>query len=149
MSTRGSTPDGPLWMAKDADRAKVQTIIANHPELTTRIAEVPVARFIRPLMVEDRSEGRRVDVSISYENSAGVPVEVEYRGRLPCTAPAKRNGHTMGHSAHAVAVALDLERFGTGEGPASQSVVNPSAWTGFSACTASGTSSSRPRAASP
>lgn len=111
---RIQTPDGPLWMAKDADLAKVQTIVADHPELTARIAEVPLERLIRPLAVDDRSEGRRVDVSISYKNSAGVPVEVEYRGRLPRTAPAKRNGHTMGHSAHAVAVALDLERFGTG-----------------------------------
>jgi hypothetical protein len=111
---RVQTPQGPLWMAKDADMAKVQTIIADHPELGTRIAEVPVQRFVRPVQVEDRTEGRRIDVSIAYENSAGEPVSVQYRGKLPGKPPPKRNGHTMGHSAHAVAVALDLERFGTG-----------------------------------
>lgn len=111
---RVQTPDGPLWMAKDANRDKVQTIVADHPELQSRIAEVPVQRFVRPLRVEDRSEGRRIDVSLSYINSDGDPVSVDYRGRLPRKAPPKRNGHTMGHSAHAVAVALDLERFGTG-----------------------------------
>ena len=111
---RVQTPDGPLWMAKDADMAKVQTIIADHSELGSRIAEVPVSRFVRPVEVEDRSDGRRVDVRLAYENSAGAPVTVTYRGRLPRKPPPKRNGHTMGHSAHAVAVALDLERFGTG-----------------------------------
>lgn len=111
---RVQTPDGPLWLAKDADATKVQTIVADHPELDTRLAEVPVDRFIRPVVVQDRSEDRRVDVTLEYDNSDGEPVRVSYRGKVPKKPPPDRNGNTMGHSARVVSVALDLERFGIG-----------------------------------
>ncbi len=111
---RVQTPDGPVWLAKDADADKVQTIVGAHPELDTRLAEVPVDRFIRPVEVDDRTEGRNVDLTLSYVNSHGEPVHVSYRGRLPKKPPPERNGNTMGHSARVVSVALDLERFGFG-----------------------------------
>ncbi|MFT5680142.1 MAG: hypothetical protein ACI8RZ_001047 [Myxococcota bacterium] len=111
---RLDTPDGPVWMAKDADRALVQTVVADLDHIDRWAAEVAVPRQSGVVEVEDRSEGRITDVTLRYTNTNGEPVEVEVRAKMPKRAPSKRNGSTMGHSAGAVAVVLDLERFGHG-----------------------------------
>jgi hypothetical protein len=111
---RIQTPTGPVWLAKDADTSLVQTIVADLPDLESRIAEVPVPRQISPVVVDDRSEGRNVDVTLDYTNTEGEPVHVSYQGTVPKKPPPKRNGNTMGHSRHAVAVVLDLARMGVG-----------------------------------
>lgn len=100
-------------MAKDARPDGVQSIVAQAPALDSLIAEVPVPRHERSLQVEDRSDGRRVDVRLAYVNADGEPVEVEVIGRMPQRPPRRRNGSTMGHSRQAVQAVLDLERFGT------------------------------------
>jgi hypothetical protein len=111
---RLDTPEGPLWMAKDANRALVQTVVAPLEDIERWAAEVAVPRQSGPVEVEDRSEGRVTDVTLRYTNTHGEPVEVAVRARMPRKPPKLRNGSTMGHSAGAVAVVLDLERFGHG-----------------------------------
>lgn len=106
-------PDGPVWVAKDADQAGVQTITSSLPALDSWLPEVPVRRVQAPLEVTDRSEGNQIDITLAYTNPAGEPVEVQAKGRMPKRPPGKRNGNTMGHSRDIVAAVLDLERFGS------------------------------------
>ncbi len=107
---RIDTPEGHLWMAKDSDRAGVQTIIADLPDLDTVLAEVPVPRKRGAVVVQDDSEGEDIKLRLSYDNPDGEPVIAEYAGRMPAKPPRQRNGNTMGHSQHAVAVVLDISR---------------------------------------
>ena len=111
---RLDTPDGPIWMAKDADQQFVQTVIAELDDIEQWAAEVAVPRQVGVVEVEDRSEGRITDITLRYTNINGDPVEVEVRSKMPKKPPKLRNGSTMGHSQQAVAVILDLERFGHG-----------------------------------
>lgn len=110
---RIDTPEGHLWMAKDSDRAGVQTIIADLPDLDTVLAEVPVPRKRGAVVVQDDSEGEDIKLRLSYDNPDGEPVIAEYAGRMPAKPPRQRNGNTMGHSQHAVAVVLDISRMGS------------------------------------
>lgn len=106
-------PDGPLWLAKDSRAGTlVQGIVADLPDIETWLPEVPVPRQRGSIQVDDRSQGRRVELRLAYENLDGQQVEVEVRGKLPRRPPGRRNGSTMGHSAQAAAVALDLQRMG-------------------------------------
>jgi len=109
---RVSTPDGPLWLAKDSRTDRVQIITTDRADATSILANVPVPRRVAPLSVVDRSAGRRVDVRLETSTPAGEPVVVEARGRLPSRPPGARNGNTMGHSHQAVAAALDIARMG-------------------------------------
>lgn len=111
---RLDTPAGPVWMAKDADRQLVQTVVADLEGIESWAAEAAVPRQAGPVEVEDRSEGRITDLTLRYTNTNGEPVEVEVRAKMPRRPPGKRNGSTMGHSRGAVAAVLDLERFGHG-----------------------------------
>ncbi len=111
---RLDTPEGPVWMAKDADRQLVQTVVADLDGIDQWAAEAAVPRQAGAVDVEDRSAGRVTDLTLRYTNTNGEPVEVEVRARMPRRPPGKRNGSTMGHSQGAVAAVLDLERFGHG-----------------------------------
>ena len=91
---RVSTPTGPVWLAKDADTRRVQTIVSDLPDLGALAPEVPIERFERPMTVQDRSEGDHIDMELGYTNSKGQPVKVSYRERMAL-----------------VAVVLDLSRF--------------------------------------
>ncbi len=106
-------PAGPLWLAKDSRAGTlVQSIVADLPDIDTWLPEVPVPRKQGAVDVIDHSEGRDVDVTLAYTNMDGDAVQVHVQGRVKKRPPGKRNGSTMGHSAQAVAVVLDLERFG-------------------------------------
>ena len=111
---RLDTPDGPVWMAKDADRQLVQTVVADLDAIEQWAPEAAVPRQQGAVAVEDRSTGRITDVTLRYTNTAGEPVEVSVRAKMPKKPPRLRNGSTMGHSQQAVAAVLDLERFGHG-----------------------------------
>jgi len=122
---RIQTPNGPLWIAKDSDKNGVQTVMVDEKSLEqvsglsgatalqALVAETPVPRKMGEMVVEDRSTDQRVDLHLAYDNPAGQPVEVWYRGKLPSVSPRLRNGSTMGHSQQTVAAVLDLERFKT------------------------------------
>ncbi len=107
---RVQTPDGPVWLAKDALSAtRLQSIVADLPDLDQWVPELPIARKAWPLRVEDRSAGDWLDLDLAYENLEGEPVRVHYEGRSPRTRPQRRrNGNTMGHSASVVMAVLDI-----------------------------------------
>lgn len=106
---RIATPDGPLWLAKDARAGtKEQSIVADLPDLDAWLPEVPVVRRAGPVQVDDRSTADSLDVQLRYTNLDGQPVEVSYAGPMPKGPAAKRNTSTMGHSAGEVAAVLDL-----------------------------------------
>ncbi len=113
---RLATPDGPLWLAKDARSSTMaQSIVADIDDLRSWWPELPVARRAYPLIVEDRSTGELVDVSLSYENIDGQSVEITYRGKPPHSLQRLRNGSTMGHSVDQVMAVLDLSHRDFGE----------------------------------
>jgi hypothetical protein len=115
---RIETADGPLWLAKDARCVRApggtdcvrleQTIVADLDEVQTWLPEVPVPRARGVVAVDDRSTGRDLDLDLSYTNIDGDPVTVSFQARRPSKRLAKRNGHTMGHSAHVLMPVLDL-----------------------------------------
>lgn len=115
---RVDLPDGALWLAKDSRSGSlVQGIVADLDDIDTWLPEVPVPRRQGVVQVEgegaQKGDGRRVDLRIAYENLDGQQVQVEVRGTVKKKPPPRRNGSTMGHSAQAAAVALDLQRFGS------------------------------------
>jgi len=79
------TPDGPLWLAKDAqeNEALEQTLVANASEPYEMMPEIPVLRKSYPLEVIDHSTDETIDVTISYENFIGEKV-VFYRRKSGC-----------------------------------------------------------------
>ncbi len=103
------TPQGPRWLAKDADQATLsQTLVADLPELEAWMPEVPVPRLCRPLQVHDRSTTDQIDVALAYDNPRGQPTEIHYVGPAPFSPERRRNGSTMGHSRDALIAVLDL-----------------------------------------
>jgi hypothetical protein len=111
---RITTPDGPLWLAKDADAQGRQAIVAEVPDIREWLPEVPVPRYARPLTVTDRSGPDGIDVAFAYNNPKDQAVEVRYRGPWPTKPSQPRNGNTMGHSADTLAALLDLHLFHPG-----------------------------------
>lgn len=106
---RVQTPDGPLWLCKDSRAGSLeQVIVSDHPQVEHLLPEVPLKRLRHPVEVEDRSEGRWLDLSIRYVDPDRMPVSVTYRGRAPKGPVGKRNSSTMGHSRDAVLAALDV-----------------------------------------
>jgi hypothetical protein len=106
---RISTPQGPVWLCKDARAGTLdQSIVADIEDIEGWLPEVPVPRRSYPVQVVDRSSDDRLDLELSYENIDGHPVRVTYQGSPPKTRQKKRNGSTMGHSKATVLAVLDL-----------------------------------------
>ncbi len=106
---RVTTPDGPLWLAKDArEETLEQSIVAERDGLDDWLPEVTVRRKWSRVRVDDRSTDRQIDVAISYENLDGEETQVTWRSPHPSRLERLRNTSTMGHSRDAFLVALDL-----------------------------------------
>ncbi len=106
---RITTPNGPLWVAKDARESTMsQSLVADVPDLAAWMPEIPLPRKSSPVQVVDASTEDWLDLAIDYENIDGEPVSVRYEGKPPRTLQTKRNGSTFGHSRDHVLVALDL-----------------------------------------
>jgi hypothetical protein len=105
-------PDRSLWVAKDANTDRVQTIVADIPFIQSWVPEVPVERFSRPLIVDDQSTADWLDLSFSYRNPDDQQVDIHVEGKPPTKPSPHRNGNTMGHSRDSVAALLDLHLFG-------------------------------------
>jgi len=112
-------PTGAIWLAKDARREvctaseslpRRQSIVTDDERLARWIPEVPIERKVSPVNVVDRSSGKNLDLTITYTNLDGEPVEVRYEGPAPGKTLKKRNSSTMGHSADALFAVLDLPR---------------------------------------
>lgn len=108
---RLDTPHGNFWIAKDSDPTGRQTIVADIPDLNTWLPEIPAPRYERALRVADNSDGKAIDVCVSYTNPRDEAVEACASGSMPEKPPKKRNGNTMGHSRDVVAAVLDIDRF--------------------------------------
>ena len=111
---RVDLPSGPIWLAKDADAAGNQGIVADLPDIEAWLPEVPAPRVAGPLVVTDNSTAHTADLRFAYTNPDGDPVVVTYVGPLPTEPSKPRNGNTMGHSRAAVAALLDLHLFRMG-----------------------------------
>ncbi|MFN7144123.1 MAG: hypothetical protein ACK4YP_10125 [Myxococcota bacterium] len=111
---RVDLPTGPLWLAKDADAAGNQGIVADLPDIEAWLPEVPAPRVAGTLEVTDRSTATDADLRFAYTNPKGEPVVVTYKGPMPTEPSKPRNGNTMGHSKSAVAALLDLHLFRPG-----------------------------------
>jgi hypothetical protein len=106
---RLSTPDGPLWIMKDAIEPSLeQSIIANIPEVETWLPEIPVKRKYYPVEVQDKSTDQWLNLDFKYENRSGELCEIHYEGKPPTKKQPKRNGSTMGHSKDQLIAVLDL-----------------------------------------
>ncbi|MCB9680170.1 MAG: hypothetical protein H6733_01760 [Alphaproteobacteria bacterium] len=106
---RVATPDGPLWLCKDAtDGTLEQTIVADHPDLHAIAPEIPLARTRSDVRVDDRSTPTWLDLDVRYTARDGTAVHVHYEGPPPAGPQRWRNSSTMGHSRDQVLVVLDV-----------------------------------------
>jgi len=106
---RLQTPQGPLWVVKEARRGTLdQTLIADLPEIDQWLPELPLQRRYQPVEVQDRSTSKELDISFRYQNIDGHPATLDYRGPWPKERLSKRNGSTMGHSRRQAMAVLDL-----------------------------------------
>jgi len=103
------TPEGPIWLAKDAREGTLeQSIVADIAGIEAWMPEVPVERRSRPVKVDDRSTQDRIDLDLGYDNLDGEAVTVHFEGEAPILEERKRNGSTMGHSRSQLMAVLDL-----------------------------------------
>ena len=103
------TPEGPLWIMKDAKEPTLdQYIVADLDNLEAWLPELPVVRKSYPVTVADNSTDKMLDLTFRYENIAGQKVEATYQGKPPKTEQKKKNGSTMGHSRNQLLVGLNL-----------------------------------------
>ena len=93
------TPEGPLWIMKDAKEPTLdQYIVADLDNIEAWLPELPVVRKSYPVTVVDNSTDKMLDLIFRYENIVGQKVEATYQGKPPKTEQKKKNGSTMGHS---------------------------------------------------
>jgi hypothetical protein len=108
-------PEGPVWIAKEARAAsKAQIVTADLPGLATWLPEVSVERHRSMMRVDDRSSASSLDIDATWTNPDGLETRVRWLGPPPHSLQRRRNGNTMGHSADAVMVALDLSHLDFG-----------------------------------
>jgi hypothetical protein len=106
---RLQTPDGPIWIAKDARASDGdQLLVADLEDLANWLPEIPLTRKKAPLKVTDQSDDEQLDLTFEYENHDDQEVKVHYEGPPPTSLQSKRNGSTMGHSRDQVLAVLDL-----------------------------------------
>ncbi|MCP4442403.1 MAG: hypothetical protein GY810_26145 [Aureispira sp.] len=103
------TPDGPLWIMKDAEEGSLDQFITVDVENVDHwLPELPVVRKHYPVKVTDNSTDELINLDFSYENVQGTKIEAHYEGKQIKTNMKKRNGSTMGHSKNQLLVVLDL-----------------------------------------
>jgi hypothetical protein len=108
---RLQTPNGPIWIMKDAlNETMEQSIVADFKEVTSWLPEIPVKRKYYPIEVKDQSTDKALNLNFKYENLAGEICEVHYEGPYPTKNQPKRNGSTMGHSKTQLIAVLDLSK---------------------------------------
>jgi len=104
-----STPDGPIWLAKDAYEGSLdQCITSSRKDPYSLLPEIPVKMKYWPIKVQNHSKPGFLDISIEYENHDGEMVQASYKGIAPGKKMTKRNGSTMGHSKNQLLAVLDV-----------------------------------------
>lgn len=104
------TPDGPMWVAKDADADRQQTLVADRDDLHAILPEVGVPRHRARLDLTQAPPDKRnrVDIQAAWASASGTQIEAHFRSAAPRGPQRKRNSSTMGHSSRSVAPVLDL-----------------------------------------
>ena len=103
------TPDGDVWLAKDARSDTLeQSIVCGVAGLEDWLPELPVPRFAHEVLVQDRSRQGWLDLGFEWTNPRGELTRVHYEGAPPRHPQRRRNGSTMGHSRQSLIAALDL-----------------------------------------
>ena len=103
------TPDGLMWLAKDARAPGLQQLITcDDATITNWLPEVPVRRFKSTMHVSCVPSPGELSIRASWINPDGVETALDYAGPAPLRPRRKRNASTMGHSRDAVIAALDL-----------------------------------------
>ena len=106
---RLNTPKGDVWIMKDADEAtRTQSIVTSEKNVSDWLPELPIQQDHYPVIINDKSKDKMLDLSFEYKNRAGELVQASYKGKYPKTKMSKRNGSTMGHSKKDLLVVLDL-----------------------------------------
>ncbi len=106
-----ATPDGMVWLMKDAEEGTLnQFITADLENIQAWLPELPVVRKAYPVKVVDKSTERQLDLRFEYENPKGEQIVATYCGKRPTTILKKQNGSTMGHSREQLLVALHLPK---------------------------------------
>ena len=106
-----ATPDGPIWLMKDAEEGSLdQFIVADLDNIQSWLPELPVVRKAYPVQVIDQSTEKKLDLRFEYNNIKGEQVVATYRGKRPKTQLKKQNGSTMGHSRQQLLAALHLPK---------------------------------------
>ena len=107
---RFAGPEGPIWLALESATATgEQTMVSSHDALLTMLPEMPLARkSVDTFSVTDRSDAERVDLMLSYDNSAGQRVDAEIAGGAPVQFERNRNGRMFDRAQSQALVALDI-----------------------------------------
>lgn len=106
---RISTPDGPMWVAKEARAGTMDTYItADVDNIDALMPEYATERKSSAFDVVDRSNEEAVDVEIRYQNIDGETVEVVYKGDPPHRHQKKRNVDMKGIAANQAIALSDM-----------------------------------------
>lgn len=109
---RFATPDGPVWIHKEAAAGSLrQTLVADLPaplDVATVLPEIRVPRRPGRVDVDDRSDDRHLDLTVHTTDPRGGDVLATFRSRTFGAPLALRNSPTMGHSRTDLLAALDL-----------------------------------------
>ena len=104
-----ATPDGLMWIAKDARAPGLQQLITCDDGAIARwLPEVPISRFKNAMDVSCVQSSGDLSIQARWINPDGVETALTYAGPAPLRPRGKRNASTMGHSRDAVIAALDL-----------------------------------------
>ncbi len=106
---RLQTKDGPLWVVLETDAGtKEQVLLAAVDDLNTWMPELPFERKSTRLVVQDRTTTDGIDISVTYDNTDNLPVEMEFEGQPAEKAATKRNGNPLGKSSNTMLALLDI-----------------------------------------
>jgi len=105
---RVSLDGRPVWLINESDKAGVQTVTADLPDIRGWYPEIPVPRHRSPVEVQDDSGPGRFSVSLRYRDPAGQDTRVSLESPRPPEPARKRNGSTFNHSAGTLSALLDI-----------------------------------------
>lgn len=107
------SPQGPVWMCKDAEEGSLnQSIIADVDGLEAWLPEIPVVKRRGAVKVKENLTETSIEVSLQYQNFDGEAVEVYFEGPWPTGPQKHRNSSTMGHSREVLLAGLDVSHQG-------------------------------------
>jgi hypothetical protein len=106
---RTQSADGPLWVVVETEAdTKSQLVLSAAEDMNTWMPELPLDRKTTQLVVQDKTTTDGLDLSVKYDNSDNLPVEMTLQGQPAEKRAKKRNGNPMGHSENELLTAIDV-----------------------------------------